>query len=141
MGEISDKICKWCGTCRDSCIDEDDCDGLRDLADRLRRPAVQGHETRGLRRVRLQGVRRMAGFCGLPRVRERVHVPGWVCRDSEAREEPDVRGELHQEGSGARVRAGALRHRPRRAGCTAASGARMTSAPRPRKRRTSDDTD
>lgn len=35
MGEISDKIRKWCGTCRDSCIDEDDCDGLRDLADRI----------------------------------------------------------------------------------------------------------
>jgi hypothetical protein len=41
MCEISDKIRKWCGTCRDSCIDEDDCDGLRDLADRVDAETVE----------------------------------------------------------------------------------------------------
>lgn len=35
MAKISDEIRKWCGICRDSCIDEDDCDKLRALADRI----------------------------------------------------------------------------------------------------------
>lgn len=35
MAKISDEIRKWCGICRDSCIDGDDCDKLRALADRI----------------------------------------------------------------------------------------------------------
>lgn len=38
---ISDEIRKWCGICRDSCIDEDDCDKLRALADRIDRELVE----------------------------------------------------------------------------------------------------
>lgn len=33
--KISDAIRNWCGICRDSCIDEDDCDDLRALAERI----------------------------------------------------------------------------------------------------------